>query len=104
MADTREGLEAFGDVLAVAATALFALVGAIWFFGSSDPAMSFHGLLMLVGSLIAGIYILNVAFREKAARAIGNYEPPEGYFDGPIKVATVAAVIWGIAGFLVGWS
>lgn len=102
MADTREGLEAFGDVLAVMAAAVFTLVGAIWFFGSSDPAMSFHGLLMMAGSAIAGIYILTVAFREKAARAIGSYEPPEGYFDGPIKVTVVASVIWGIAGFLVG--
>jgi len=102
MADTREGLEAFGDVLAVIAAALFALVGGIWFFGSNDPAMSFHGLLMMLASAAAGIYVMTVAFREKAAIAIGNYEPPEGYFDGPIKVTVVAAVIWGIAGFLVG--
>jgi cytochrome c oxidase cbb3-type subunit 1 len=102
MADTREGLEAFGDVLAVVAAGIFTLVGAIWFFGSSDPAMSFHGLLMLLASAAAGIYVLTASFREKAARAIGNYEPPEGYFDGPIKVTVVASVIWGIAGFLVG--
>ncbi|MFN3745803.1 MAG: cytochrome-c oxidase, cbb3-type subunit I [Hyphomicrobiaceae bacterium] len=102
MADTREGLEAFGDVLAVLAAAAFAIVGAIWFFGSSDPAMSFHGLLMMLASAAAGIYVLTAAFREKAARAIGSYEPPEGYFDGPTKVATIAALIWGIAGFLVG--
>jgi cytochrome c oxidase cbb3-type subunit 1 len=102
MADTREGLEAFGDVLAVLAAAAFAIVGAIWFFGSSDPAMSFHGLLMMLASAAAGIYVLTAAFREKAARAIGSYEPPEGYFDGPTKVATIAALIWGVAGFLVG--
>jgi cytochrome c oxidase cbb3-type subunit I len=102
MANTREGLEAFGDVLAVMAAAAFAIVGAIWFFGSSDPAMSFHGLLMMLASAAAGIYVMTVAFREKAAIAIGSYEPPEGYFDGPVKVATIAAIIWGIAGFLVG--
>ena len=27
---------------------------------------------------------------------------PTSYMDGPIKVATIAAVIWGIAGFVVG--
>ena len=27
---------------------------------------------------------------------------PDDYMDGPIRVATIAAVIWGIAGFVVG--
>ena len=85
MADSREGLEAFGDVLAVMAAGVFTIVGAIWFFGSSDPAMSFHGLLMMTGSAIAGIYILTVAFREKAARAIGSYEPPDKGLEAPRK-------------------
>ena len=59
--------------------------------------MAFHGLLFAVGGALAAIFVVKSSFESGA--------PPDGrddYMDGPIKVATIAAVFWGIAGFLVG--
>ena len=58
--------------------------------------MAFHGALLALAALAAGAVVLKSAFGARSEVA----EP--GYMDGPIKVATIAAVVWGIAGFAVG--
>jgi cytochrome c oxidase cbb3-type subunit 1 len=65
--------------------------------GSHDPAFAFHGLLLLLAGIAAGIFILNSGFSSTTAA-----DSPTDYFDGPIKVAIIASIIWGIAGFVVG--
>ncbi len=94
MTDTRVERRAFNDAMTVVAAAVTALIGLILTFAGHDPAMRFHGLLLALAAIAAGGVVL--------ARI--NVEAPAqiGYFDGPIKVATIAAVIWGIAGFLIG--
>ncbi|MBV1693015.1 MAG: cytochrome-c oxidase, cbb3-type subunit I [Hyphomicrobiales bacterium] len=60
---------------------------------SPEMPMAFHGGLLAAGSL-AGI-----------AGVLSQMSKPvqeEDYFDGPIRVATIAAVFWGIAGFVIG--
>ena len=97
MAALAEEQRAFSDVLAVMGCAAGLVLGAILAFGSSDPAMAFHGALLAVAGCIGIGYVLHNAFGTDST-AIS----PSGYFDGPIKVATLAAVFWGVAGFVVG--
>ena len=62
---------------------------------SDSAGLAFHGLLLLVGSLAALGCVVEFSF--DSLRRL-----PTGYMDGPIKVAAIAALIWGIAGFVVG--
>jgi cytochrome c oxidase cbb3-type subunit 1 len=70
-------------------------LGATLLFASPNGGMAFHGLLLLVASLAALAAVVEFSF--DSVRQL-----PKGYMDGPIKVAAIAAVIWGIAGFVVG--
>src|SRR5262245_52511406 len=94
MADTTVERQAFSDAAAVMAAALCAVLGALLVFGARDAAMAFHGALFMLAGTLAVIALVNGIFTEAA--------PERGYMDGPIKVATIAAVFWGIAGFVVG--
>jgi cytochrome c oxidase cbb3-type subunit I len=94
MTDTRVERRAFSDAMTVLAAAVTALIGLILTFAGLDPAMRFHGLLLAIAAIGAGGIVL--------ARINHATPAQDGYFDGPIKVATIAAVIWGIAGFLIG--
>ena len=62
---------------------------------TSDPVMTFHGLLFFVFFAAGGYY---VATHPRP----GGKDEQDSYMDGPIKVAVVAAVLWGVVGFLVG--
>ena len=88
---------AFAEVMAVVAAVLCAAVGLLVMISSRDPGMAFHGLLFLAAGGIAAIVILSKSFDRGRP-----FEASNDYMDGPIKVATIAAVLWGIAGFLVG--
>ena len=59
--------------------------------------MAFHGVLFLVAGAAGALFVLNVSFGKADWHA-----PTAEYVDGPIKVASIAALIWGIAGFVVG--
>ena len=96
MADKSvEGRAALADCLALVACLVCAGLGAALFVASDSAGLAFHGLLLLVGSLAALGCVVEFSF--DSLRRL-----PTGYMDGPIKVATIAAVIWGIAGFVVG--
>ena len=60
-----------------------------------DPVMSFHALLLFAFCAAAGYYVATNPRR-------GGSDEQNSYMDGPIKVATAAAVFWGIVGFLIG--
>ncbi|WP_045836585.1 cytochrome-c oxidase, cbb3-type subunit I [Hyphomicrobium sp. 99] len=82
-------------MLALGSALLFAIIGLILAVAGVDEGMRLHGLILCAASATAGVYILSHPTdlrREKAS----------GYFDGPVRVATVACVFWGVVGFLVG--
>jgi len=86
---------ALADCLAFLGCLACAGLGATLLCASSTAGMAFHGLLLLVASLVALGFVVEFSF--DSLRRI-----PTGYMDGPIKVAAVAALIWGIASFVVG--
>ncbi|MEM8784472.1 MAG: cytochrome-c oxidase, cbb3-type subunit I [Pseudomonadota bacterium] len=63
---------------------------------TSDPGMAFHANIFLI-AFLSGIFLIvqRSVLSPPAA-------PETGYALGPVKFATLAAVFWGIAGFLVG--
>src|SRR5215813_5619678 len=86
---------ALGDCLAVLGCSVCAAVGAALLLTSNSAGMAFHGLLLLVASLAALGCVIEFSF--DSVRRL-----PTGYMDGPIKVAAIAGLIWGIVGFVVG--
>ena len=97
MSDTTNERVAFTDALAVIGAALGVVLGAYLAFGTRDPAMMFHGALLGIAGILGGIYVLRDMTGSGPSVVSGT-----GYFDGPIKVAVIASIFWGIAGFLVG--
>ena len=96
MTDTKTERRAFGDALTVLALATLGILGLVLAFGAREGAMAFHGVL-LAGAALIGV----VAVAMHLSQADDSQAETQ-YTDGPIKVATVAAIVWGIAGFLVG--
>ncbi len=95
MTDTTAEGHAFSDASAVIVAGLVTAAGVLLALNTTDPSMAFHGVLFAAAGLIAGLYVLAAAFSN-------TQEDTSGYMDGPIKVAVVASIFWGIAGFLVG--
>ncbi len=94
MATTTVERNAFGDAFAAMVAGGLALLGIAIAFGTSHPGMAIHGGILIVAGLLAAIGIVSRSFTEENLS--------DGYFDGPVKVATIATVFWGIVGFLVG--
>ena len=96
MTDTTVERHAFADVAAIIGAGLVALAGIAITLNTTDEAMAFHGVLFALAGVLAAIGVFSFGFGKSSLTG------SNGYMDGPIKVATIAAVIWGIAGFLVG--
>ena len=91
----REEVVAFSHAMMVL-LAVAAGAGALTLaLATKDPVMSFHALLFFAFCAAAGYY---VATNPRP----GGAREQDSYMDGPIKVATVAAVFWGVVGFLIG--
>ena len=88
---------AFADAMALIGALLGAAIGLAVLFGSRDPAMAFHGALFVLAGALAAVFVVKTSFEGGPSA-----QASEEYMDGPIKVATIAAVFWGIAGFVVG--
>jgi cytochrome c oxidase cbb3-type subunit 1 len=73
------------------------LAGLLVLLLSRDSGMAFHGLLFLTAAAAAGMLVLQISFHDDSPLEVDG-----PYMDGPIKVATIAALIWGIAGFVAG--
>ena len=82
------------DMLAMGSALLIAVIGMVWRNAGVDPGMRIHGLILLIASAAGLIYVLT--------HRTNSTEDRSGYFDGPVRVATVACVLWGVVGFLVG--
>src|SRR5206468_11649148 len=63
---------------------------------------AFHAFLFAAGSLAAVFLVFNRYFERAAEPAPLMIDDKPNYNMGPVKFATVAAMVWGIAGFLVG--
>src|SRR6267154_878740 len=100
---TVEGRTAFADAMTLLAAVSTGALGLFLLIGSRNPGMAFHGLLFLAAGMLSAIFILHYSF-DSGSLLEGSTGGSDGpaYVDGPIKVATIAAVVWGIAGFLVG--
>src|SRR3569832_1418921 len=67
-----------------------------------DAPFAFHASLGCVASLAAGFMILNRYYSRPAELPPQEINGRPNYNLGPSKFASVAAVVWGIAGFAVG--
>ena len=88
---------AFADVMTMFGAVVGAVIGLALMLGSNDSGMAFHGFLLLLAGAIAAAVIVHQSLNDSARPS-----NTDDYFDGPIKVGVIAAVIWGIAGFVVG--
>ena len=94
---TKQEKSAFADAMMLMGALIVAVGGLLLSLASREAGMAFHGLLFLVAGLVAAVVILQVSFQDATP-----LDADAKFMDGPIKVATIAAVIWGIAGFVVG--
>jgi cytochrome c oxidase cbb3-type subunit 1 len=91
----KEEVVAFSHAMTLLIAVAGALGGLAVTFAATDPVMNFHALLFLAFCVLAGYWVATHPRRGSAAEQ-------SSYMDGPIKVATIAAVLWGVVGFLVG--
>ena len=82
---------ALSNALAMGSAVVFAALGAFLALKGVDPVMNLHGALLAAASLLALAYIFTHSADDRS-----------GYLDGPIRVATLAAVFWGVIGFAAG--
>src|SRR5262245_4278559 len=95
MKATSDELIAVSAVTAVLAAIVIGVVGLIFLFAGNDDVIRFHGLLFALSAIAAALYVMTNPRR-------GGPDEQKHYMDGPIRVATIAAVFWGVVGFLVG--
>ena len=88
-----------GLALVMAALAILSLVVAA---KAYTAAYAFHAYLFAAASVAAVFIILNHYYERDAALPEQTIDGKPNYNMGPVKFATIAAVFWGIAGFLVG--
>jgi len=91
-----EEWRAFSDTAALIAAVVCACIGLTWGVAGKDPGIVLHGWFLVTASGMAAVYLLD-SFRGKAAAPDRT-----GYNDGVIRAGVIAAILWGIAGFLVG--
>ena len=100
MTDTRAEWSAFSSLLAILVAIVFAAIGISLGAGSPNAGMAFHGWVLALTAAASIYFIVGYLWSDSSATS-----PDDGqvrYFDGPIQFATLAAVFWGIAGFVVG--
>jgi cytochrome c oxidase cbb3-type subunit 1 len=89
-----EVLLGFG-LAAAAALFLFAVARA------EDQAFAFH-MTLLAAASVGGIFLIANRYISRPAAIPQEIAGKPNYSYGPIKFAALAAMVWGIAGFLVG--
>ncbi|MEZ5787704.1 MAG: cytochrome-c oxidase, cbb3-type subunit I [Xanthobacteraceae bacterium] len=91
-----------GTALVFAVTALLCLVAATQ---AQDLPFAFHAWLSAAASVLA-VFMIVVSYNRRPSEPIpAEIDGKPNYNYGPIKFATIAAMFWGIAGFLVGlWA
>ncbi len=91
----RAEVVAFSHAMTLITAVVGVALGLLITFAATDPVMNLHGSLFLAFCIVGGYYVATHP-RQGAA------DEQTQYMDGPIKVATIAAVFWGVVGFLVG--
>ena len=90
MTETTDKGYALSNAAAVVGSGLLALVGALIFLKTTDPAFAFHGVLFALGGILAAIAVM--------ANWNKSFAGDNGYMDGPIRDGVIAAVFWGVVG------
>ena len=91
-----------GTALAFVALAVSSIFVAA---GAHTPEYAFHAWLSAAASIATVFAIVNRYYERPAQLPPPIIEDKPNYNMGPVKFATVAAVLWGIAGFSVGlWA
>ncbi|HWM48224.1 MAG TPA: cytochrome-c oxidase, cbb3-type subunit I [Xanthobacteraceae bacterium] len=88
-----------GTALALAALAFLSLIVAA---RAYTPEYAFHAYLFAAGSAAAVILIVNHYFERPATPTPLMIDGKPNYNMAPVKFATIASVVWGIAGFTIG--
>src|SRR5262249_49136457 len=92
----------FGEGGSAAAFAALALLSIVVSTRAYTTEYAFHAFLFAAGSLAAVVVILNRYFERSIEPTPLVIDGKPNYNMGPLKFATVAAMFWGIAGFIVG--
>ena len=88
-----------GSALAFAALAVLCIVIAA---KATDAAYAFHAYLFTAAS-VAAVFAVFSFYNARPAVTPLEIDGKPNYNMGPVKFATAAAVVWGIAGFLIGF-
>src|SRR5215475_14284718 len=86
---------------------LFAVLAFLCLIGvafARDTPFAFHASLGCVASILAAFAILSRYYDRPAGLAPQDINGRPNYNMGPIKFASLAAMVWGIAGFAVASS
>jgi cytochrome c oxidase cbb3-type subunit 1 len=87
---------AFSDAMAVAGSIGGIILGLVFALAGKDAVIIFHGWLF---AAICAVVCLVLVMRMLDGK---DQQDDTGYFDGPVRIATIATVFWGVVGFLVG--
>ncbi|MFG1479690.1 cytochrome-c oxidase, cbb3-type subunit I [Xanthobacter sp. V4C-4] len=92
----------FGEAALLVVFAALAFLSIIVAAKAHTAAYAFHAYLFAAGS-IAAVFALGNRYMDRPAGAVPQLiDGKPNYNFGVVKFATVAAVVWGIAGFLAG--
>ncbi len=89
----------FGEGLTAIALGLGLLLMIVVAANARDGVMEFHAYLMAAAALVAIAAIISRYLNRAEANKAAS---PTGYNLGVVKLATVATVFWGLAGFIAG--
>ncbi len=95
-------LMTFGEGGLTAALICLAFVSIVIAAKAYTPAYAFHAYLFAAASAAAAFAIANRYFERGAEPAPREIDGKPNYNMGPVKLATLLAVFWGIAGMAVG--
>ncbi|UJX43861.1 cytochrome-c oxidase, cbb3-type subunit I [Xanthobacter sp. YC-JY1] len=92
----------WGEGALIGVFSLFALFSIVVAAKAYTPEYAFHAYLFAAAS-IASVFAIGNRYMNRPAGAVPQFiDGKPNYNMGVVKFGTVAAVIWGIAGFLVG--
>jgi cytochrome c oxidase cbb3-type subunit 1 len=90
------------EILLAVVFLLLTLVSLLIATRAYEPAYAFHAYLFALASAAAIFTIINRYFSRPAEPVPQEIDGKPNYNLGPVKFASMAAVFWGVAGFLVG--
>ena len=96
MNTTDAGWMAFSNVLALVGSLIAVAVGLVFAIAGKDAVIVFHGWVFTAAAGAVGLMMVH-KMQKKA-----DGDDRTNYYDGPVRVATIATVFWGVVGFLVG--